>query len=68
MKIKYLTPLVMFLIPTIIASAVMWPPAAMRIELIGGFTIMIFSMSMTYICGIRVVLKDTHHLGLVEEK
>jgi hypothetical protein len=58
MKIKYLTPLVFFIIPTAIASVLMWPPAAMKVELIGGFVIMFISMITTYIFGIRIVLKD----------
>lgn len=58
MKKKYFTPLVFFVIPTIICSALMWPPAAMKVSLIGGFAMMILSMIMTYIFGIRMVLHD----------
>jgi hypothetical protein len=58
MKTKYFTPLVFFIIPTAIASTLMWPPAAMKFELVGGFVVMIFSMIMTYCMGIRIVLND----------
>jgi hypothetical protein len=60
MKRKYFMPLIFFMVPTVIASALMWPPAAMHFWLIGGFVIMLFSMVMTYIMGIRIVLKDKH--------
>ena len=68
MKIKYFIPLVLFIVPTVIISAIMWPPAAMQVKLIGGFLIMILSMVMTYFYGIRAVLNDTHQPGLAEEK
>jgi hypothetical protein len=68
MKIKYFIPLVLFIVPTVIISAIMWPSAAMQVELIGGFLIMILSMVMTYFYGIRAVLKDTHQPGLAVEK
>ncbi|MCX6054769.1 MAG: hypothetical protein NTZ74_07640 [Chloroflexi bacterium] len=58
MKKKYFTPLVFFVVPTVICSALMWPPAAMKVTLIGGFSIMILSMIMTYVFGLRMVLKD----------
>lgn len=58
MKIKYFTPLVFFVVPTIICSVIMWPRAAMTVSLIGGFSIMILSMIMTYISGLRMVIKD----------
>jgi len=68
MKIKYFFPLVLFIVPTVIASAVIWPPAAMQTKLIGGFAIMIISMIMTYFYGIRAVLKDTRQPDLAVEK
>jgi len=58
MKMKYFAPLVFFVVPTVICSVLMWPPAAMKVTLIGGFSIMILSMIMTYIFGLRMVLKD----------
>lgn len=58
MKKKYFTPLVFFVIPTVICSALMWPPEAMKVNLIGGFALMILSAIMTYIFGLRLVLKD----------
>jgi hypothetical protein len=63
MKIKYFTPLIMFIVPTVVASAMMWPPAAMQVKLIGGFVIMVFSMVITYFYGIRAVLKDTKRVS-----
>ena len=68
MKIKYFIPLVLFIIPTLIASAVMWPPAAMQVRLIGGFILMLLSMIGTYFSGIRAVLNDIHSPGLDVEK
>lgn len=58
MKKKYFIPLLFFVIPTVICSAIMWPPAAMKASLIGGFSLMIFSMIMTYFMGIRLVIND----------
>jgi hypothetical protein len=58
MKRKYFMPLIFFMVPTVIASALMWPPAAMNVWLIGGFVTMLFSIVMTYIFGIRIVLQD----------
>jgi hypothetical protein len=58
MKRKYFTPLIFFVVPTVICSVLMWPRAAMKVSLIGGFSIMILSMIMTYVFGLRMVLKD----------
>ena len=63
MKIKYFIPLLLFIIPTVIISAIMWPPAAMQAKLIGGFAVMILSMAMTYFFGIRAVLIDRYRPG-----
>lgn len=68
MKIKYFIPLFLFIVPTVIASAVMWPPAAMQVTLIGWFMVMILSMVMTYFYGIQAVLNDTHQPGLAVKK
>lgn len=58
MKRKYFTPLVLFLLPTVIISVLVWPPAAMKFSLIGSFGVMIISMIMTYVVGIQMVIKD----------
>jgi hypothetical protein len=58
MKLKYFAPLVFFVVPTVIGSVLMWPRAAMKVSLIVGFSIMILSMIMTYVFGLRIVLKD----------
>jgi hypothetical protein len=68
MKIKYFLPLVLFIVPTALVSAAMWPPAAMQAKFIGGFVFMILSMIMTYFSGIRAVLNDTHQAGFKVEK
>jgi hypothetical protein len=58
MKAKYFTPLALVVIPSVIASVIMWPAAAMQAKLIGGFAIMVISMILSYISGIQLVLKD----------
>ena len=58
MKRKYFAPLVLFLLPTVIISVLVWPPAAMKFTLIGSFGVMIISMIMTYVVGIQMVIKD----------
>jgi hypothetical protein len=63
MRLKYFTPLLLFIVPTMIISALMWPPAAMQAKLIGGFAVMILSMAMTYFYGIRAVLNDSYRPG-----
>ena len=68
MKKKYFTPLVFFVVPTVICSAIMWPPAAMKLSLIGGFSIMILSMIMTYVFGLQMVLKDQNLQNSGNEK
>jgi hypothetical protein len=68
MKIKYFIPLVLFIVPTIIASAVMWPLAAMQIKLIDWFAVMLLSMVTTYFSGIRAVLNDAPQPSLEVEK
>lgn len=68
MKRKYFTPLVFFVVPTVICSAIMWPPAAMKLSLIGGFSIMILSMIMTYVFGLWMVIKDQNLQNSGNEK
>lgn len=58
MKKKYFTPLVFFVVPTVICSVIMWPPAAMKTGLIAGFSVMILSMAATYVFGLKMVIKD----------
>jgi hypothetical protein len=67
-KIKYFIPLVLFIVPTIIGSIVLWPPEAIQASLIGGFTVMLLSMIMTYVYGIQSVLKDIHQKNLDVKK
>lgn len=68
MKKKYFTPLLFFVVPTVICSVIMWPAAAMKFSLIGGFAIMIISMVVTYITGINLVLKDKNQSNQQVEK
>lgn len=68
MKKKYFTPLLFFIVPTVICSAIMWPAAAMKFSLIGGFAVMIISMVVTYITGINLVLKDKNQPNQQVEK
>ena len=58
MKTRYFHPLILFLVPTIIGSACLWPPSAVEPVAISGFVFMLFSMVLTYISGIRLVLRD----------
>ena len=58
MKKKYIFPLAMFLLPTMITSALMWPTGAMQVQPIAGFVIMLGSFAATYLYGIRLVLED----------
>lgn len=64
MKIKYFIPLILFIVPTVIVSPILWPPEAVHVVPIGGFVVMIISMVMTYIYGIQSVLKDTRQVGV----
>jgi hypothetical protein len=68
MKIKYFAPLLFFIVPTVIASALMWPPAAVKFSLIGGFSVMLISMVVTYTTGLRLVLKDKYRSDQQVEK
>jgi len=68
MKIKYFAPLIMFMIPTVIVSALMWPPEAAQPGPIGGFIVMLISVVMTYIYGLQGVLNDTRQAGLEAKK
>jgi len=68
MKIKYFAPLILFMIPTIIVSALMWPPAALQPGPVGGFIVMLISVIMTYIYGLQSVLKDTRQASFEAKK
>jgi len=68
MKTKYFVPLILFIIPTAIFSIILWPPEAAQPGPIGGFTIMLVSVVMTYISGLRSVLNDTRQAGLDAKK
>jgi hypothetical protein len=63
MKFKYLIPLIVFQIPTIICSALMWPPEAAQPHLIGGYAVMLVSVTFTYVKGIRIVMHDQQQGG-----
>ncbi|MFN8281826.1 MAG: hypothetical protein U0U67_01325 [Chitinophagales bacterium] len=59
MKFKYLTPLLAWLIPTIIISLIMFKyDAPLTNAQYIGFTALLISACITYITGIRLVEKD----------
>lgn len=64
MKIKYLIPFFLFIIPTLIITYFMWPVHVWdnfpkeRMESLIGLCVMWFFMGFTYYSGIRTVLKD----------
>jgi len=58
MRIKYFVPLLMFVAPTVVGSSFLWPPEAMNVKAIGGFTCVLISAILTYISGIRLVLRE----------
>jgi hypothetical protein len=59
MKIKYLLPLLGWLIPTIVISLIMFKyDAPLTQSQYIGFTALLISACITYIAGIKVVLKE----------
>ena len=58
LKRKYFMPLVIFIIPTLIITAIIWsfePPGILTII---GYIILIIAIVGTYYRGIKVVIKD----------
>jgi len=68
MKLKYFFPLIMFMIPTVIFSILMWPPEALQPIPVGGFVMMLVSVVLTYISGLQSILKDARQADLREPK
>lgn len=59
MKIKYLLPLLGWLIPTIVISLIMFKyDAPLTQSQYIGFTALLVSACITYIAGIKLVLKE----------
>lgn len=59
MKIKYLLPLLGWLIPTIVISLIMFKyDAPLTQSQYIGFTALLISACITYIAGIKLVLKE----------
>lgn len=59
MKTKYLLPLLGWLIPTIVISLIMFKyDAPLTQSQYIGFTALLISACITYIAGIKVVLKE----------
>lgn len=63
MKRKYFIPLLCFLIPTIIGSIVLWPESITGIFFVGGYVVMLISVVIIYVAGIRMVLRDKSSSG-----
>ncbi len=59
MKFKYFIPLLTFIIPTVIISAILFivtePPPPIQLA---GFVILLIAACGTYVMGVRGVLKD----------
>lgn len=59
MKFKYIAPLLLWLIPTVIISLIMFKyDAPLTNAQYIGFTALLISACVTYITGIRLVQKD----------
>ncbi len=58
MKPKHFLPLILFLVPTVVGSICLWPKAAREPVAIGGFALMLLSMIITYVLGLRLALHD----------
>lgn len=58
MKGKYFVPLLCFLVPTIIGSIVLWPESITGVFFVGGYIVMLISVVIIYVAGIRMVLRD----------
>jgi hypothetical protein len=58
MKPAHFAPLLFFLAPTVVVSALVWPAAAMQPHLVGGFALMLLGMVLAYVRGIQAVLND----------
>lgn len=58
MSIKYFVPLLLFVVPTVVGSAFLWPPEAMNVKTIGGFTCVLISAILTYMSGILLELRE----------
>ena len=61
MKLKYYWPLIAFLVCVIFSGGLMWSHWAKEPVVIVGFTVMLFSMVVTYTMGIRIVLRESLH-------
>jgi hypothetical protein len=59
MKFKYIAPLLLWLVPTVIISLIMFKyDAPLTNAQYIGFTALLISACVTYITGIRLVQKD----------
>jgi hypothetical protein len=59
MKLKYILPLIGWLVPTVIISVIMFKVDAPLTEAqLVGFIALLASACITYVVGIKVVLKD----------
>ncbi|HQV79212.1 MAG TPA: hypothetical protein PLJ42_11315 [Chitinophagales bacterium] len=59
MKIKYLLPLITWIVPTVIISAIMFKlDAPLTDTQFGGFVALLVSACITYVVGIKITLKD----------
>lgn len=59
MKLKYLLPLISWIVPTIIISLVMFKlDAPLTTTQNYGFTALLVSACITYIIGVKIALKD----------
>jgi hypothetical protein len=61
MKLRYLLPLVMFAVPTVVIGygfAIPNSPIAGLNELTVGFGMTVFGACLTYLAGIQMVIKD----------
>lgn len=59
MKLKYLLPLITWIVPTVVISAIMFKlDAPLTDTQFGGFVALLVSACITYIVGIKMTLKD----------
>ncbi len=58
MRARHFLPLTLFLVPTIAGSVCLWPSSAAEPLAVGGFALMLLSVVVTYISGIRLVMHD----------
>ena len=63
MKFNYFTPLILFLVPTVIITYFMWPSCLKdhpreSMEGAVGMCVMWFFMALNYFLGVRMAVKD----------